>query len=345
MAEEERDPERWERIARYLAGEATLEERAELESWLAEEPARAELVGQLGAAVARTAAAPRADLDVEAALARVHQLLDADPVLAIESARGRRQRPRWQFTPLRAAAAAAFLLLGATVLYRVLLPGWQPVAGPVAALTHETPIGRTDTLSLADGSMVVLAPASRLFVPEGYGEAARRVVLEGVAWFEVRPGDRAFTVRAGDALITDLGTAFTVRADSALPVRVTVTEGSVSLASNAAGASGVILNAGQSGSFAGGVATAEPGAADPEGALAWTRGRLIFTDAPFAQVAAELRRWYGVRLLAGDSALAARHLTAEFAGEAVAEVIAVLTLALDARSEARGDTIILRSVR
>jgi len=335
----------WERIGRYLAGEMPAAESEAFAHWLAEQPERAALVAELRAAVDRTAFAPPADLDVEAALAHVHERMDAADVRSIATARSRSgHRPLWRSTPLRAAAAVA-LLLGATVLYRSLRPGSQPAVGPVAARTFQTPIGQADTLQLADGTTVVLAPASRLLVAAGYGEGERSVRLEGVAWFDVRHDQRRpFTVAAGDALVTDLGTAFTVRADPAQPVSVAVTEGSVRLAPNSAPASGVILAAGQSGKVAGGVAAAEA-AGSGDAALAWTRGRLVFADAPFPQVAAELRRWYGVQLVAGDAALAERHLTSEFEGEAVADVVAVIALALDARSETRGDTIMLHSVR
>jgi len=345
MADDERQSEDWERIARWLADESTPEERARLEQWLAEDPGRAELVSGIRAAVRRAAFVPAPDLDVEAALARVHERMAADEVRPITSAASlRSRRPLWQSTPLR-AAAAVILLLGATVLYRSLRPGSQPAAGPVVARSFQTPVGRADTLQLADGSTVVLAPASRLVVAAGYGERVRQVSLEGVAWFQVRHDvQHQFSVAAGDARVTDLGTAFTVRADPAQPVSVAVTEGVVRLASNAAASPGVIVRAGESGTVAEGVATVVPGGG-ADAALAWTRGRLAFADAPFVQVAAELRRWYGVVLVAGDSAVAARHLTSEFDGEAVEDVIAVIALALDARSEARGDTITLRSVR
>lgn len=344
MSEADVRNETWERIARLVAGEGTPAELAELERWLAADPARAELVGRLRAAVDRAARASPADLDVEAALARVHDRMAAGQVRPLASAPSlRARRPLWQSTLLR-AAAAVIILLGATVLYRSLRPGSQPTAGPVAARIFQTPVGQADTLQLADGSTVVLAPASRLVVAAGYGTRDRRVTLDGVAWFAVRHDPRRqFTVAAGDALITDLGTAFAVRADPAQPVSVAVTEGAVRLASNAASPSSVILNAGENGTVAGGVAAVGT-VGGMDATLAWTRGRLVFADAPFAQVAAELQRWYGVRLVAGDTTVAARHLTSEFDGETAEAVIAVIALALDARFETRGDTIIMRSV-
>ena len=303
----------------------------------------AQVSGISGARVSGVSDADVSGPDVEAALARVHERMEADTVRPITSARRRTLRSRlWHNLPLR-AAAALLLLLGGQAIYRALRPAADAPPPTLAARTFETPVGRGDTVQLADGSTVVLAPASRLVVGEAYGEQQRSVTLEGVAWFDVQDGGPHFTVLAGDALVTDLGTSFTVRADPAQPVSVTVTEGRVRLALNTGTDSGVILRAGQSGVLAGGVARVQD--RDDQNALAWTRGRLVFADAPFPQVAAELRRWYGVRLVAADSALAVRHLTSEFQGEPLEAVIAVVALALDARVVTRGDTIILHSLQ
>jgi transmembrane sensor len=81
--------------------------------------------------------------------------------------------------------------------------------------------------------------------------------------------------------------------------------------------------------------------------LAWTRGRLVFTDASLAQVRADLRRWYGIELEIADSGLASRHLTASFAGETVPQVLDVIALALGATIERRGggDTVVIHATR
>jgi hypothetical protein len=77
--------------------------------------------------------------------------------------------------------------------------------------------------------------------------------------------------------------------------------------------------------------------------LAWTRGRLVFRDAPLAQVAADLRRWYGVRLEVADSSLLARHLTASFDGEPLDRVLDVISLALGVTTQRSGDRVVLRA--
>ena len=82
---------------------------------------------------------------------------------------------------------------------------------------------------------------------------------------------------------------------------------------------------------------------DADGELAWTRGELVFRGAPVAEVAAAVRRWYGVELRIADPALAGRHLTTSFASDSRERVLHVIALALGARVELRGDTAILTS--
>jgi transmembrane sensor len=328
----------WERLARYITGESTTEERAAVAAWLAADPARAELLAQLGHSVDRLAARTPPNLDVEAALRRVRARMDEAPVtpLASRRPRGELWTMRWRTTVLRAAAVVV-LLLGGVLVWRAMRGGKGTEVSP--ALSWVTGIGESDSVRLADGSRVLLGPASTLTVAAGYGVEARDVELQGEALFMVQhDAARPFTVHAGAATIHDLGTTFAVHSDAGEEVRVVVTEGSVRLRhASAAESSGVVLHAGDRGVLNpdGRAVTHAP--ADRETELAWTRGQLIFDDAPLVRVAADLRRWYGIELVV-DSSLAGRHLKASFSGEPVDDVLDVIALALGARIERHGDT-------
>jgi transmembrane sensor len=331
--------ERWEALARYLAGESPEEEVRELERWLAEDSRRRELLDALDARLDRLAATAPEGLDVEAALARVRSRMPQPDVVPFPGSAARPQehvRTGSRRTLLKVAAVAGIALVGGLL--------WQVVrvdAPPGAALTYQTGVGQTDSVTLSDGTRLRLGPDSRLTLAAAYGEGTRDVVLAGEAAFEVVHDEALpFTVRAGSARIQDLGTAFTVRAAGDGEVRVVVTEGSVRLAGTASSAgSGVVLNAGDRGRVTGEEApVVEPAAAAD---LAWTEGRLVFEDASMARVAADLRRWYGVNVRIADPALAERTLTAQFAGEPVEEVLRVIGLALVADIQMRGDTAVL----
>src|SRR3569832_2671869 len=84
-------PPDWDSIARYLSGESNAEERASVRAWLDANPADRELVQRLNGSVMSD---EPADVDVEAALARVHgRMAEHRPTLTLERGGARRTAP------------------------------------------------------------------------------------------------------------------------------------------------------------------------------------------------------------------------------------------------------------
>ena len=175
----------------------------------------------------------------------------------------------------------------------------------------------------------------------GYGGTHRRVRLEGEAWFRVtHDAAKPFAIRVGTTTVEDVGTAFHVRAGEARTVSVRVAEGVVRMTTPAAAHdSTVTLRAGDGAvATADGIAVAAGQVTASEGA-ALAAGRLTFTDASLLEVRESLHRWYGVTLHLGDSAMATRRVTADFTGEPLSRVAAVLGLTLGTQATVHGDTI------
>lgn len=319
-------PALWDVLARYSAGESPAAEAESVRRWLAEDPRRAELFATLERAIGSLAARPAAGLDVEGAWRRARDRMEEPDV---------RELPvrRWRTIALQVAAAVT-LVIGYQVLDRYL--DSRPALMVRTPKTWTTQPGKTDSIRLEDGTRVVLGPGSVMSVTSSYGLRDRAVELKGEALFDVIHQDSLpFTVRAGSVLIEDIGTTFTVRNDDDAVVRVVVTSGSVRL-------QGVVLQQGDRGVVGpDGMPVAERAAATADD-LAWTRGQLVFDDAPLSRVRAGVRRWYGVEIRA-DSALARRHLTATFSGEPIERVLDVIGLAFGARVERRGDTAVVRA--
>jgi ferric-dicitrate binding protein FerR (iron transport regulator) len=140
-----------------------------------------------------------------------------------------------------------------------------------------------------------------------------------------------------------VGTAFLVRESPLREVSVRVAEGAVKLTTMSAHGSTVMLHAGD-----GAVATpagisVAPGVVSSSESVALAAGRLTFTDASLVEVQDALHRWYGISLRMPDATLASRHVTADFTGEPIARVAAVLGLTLGVTAEAHGDTITLHA--
>jgi transmembrane sensor len=328
----------WEAIARFLVGESSSEEATKVEQWLDANPGDRELVARLDEALLVDA---RSDVDVEAALARVHsQMADQlkRPSLTIERGRG----PSRRFALVIGSLLAAAAVTGVAFTMRSSPPAAAP-AKTLSARTYTTKIGQRDSVVLTDGSRVLLGPDSRLVVPSEYGSTSRSVELRGDGYFDVRhDSGKPFAVRVGEVLIEDVGTTFTVESDAGDTTSVAVVTGSVRLrAGNSAAGSGVLLAAGDRGSIdGGGSATAQRHSVRDED-TAWTTGRLAFRDASLTRVAGEIHRWYGVTLHVADSSLLNRHVTASFAGEPVDQVLKIVALTLGAQIERQGDSAIV----
>jgi transmembrane sensor len=338
----------WDAISRHVAGESDAAESAAVVRWLALHPEDAALAALVKGRADRAEAASIVSVDTERALAAVRGRMAETPMASgalppvLTVHRGGASAPRtataapgrrWR-GPIFAAAAGLFAIVG--------VAQWR---GGTAAVeqVYATQVGQRDSVSLPDGSTVVLAPGSRLIVASGFNGSNREVTLEGAAYFDVKhDGAHPFVVHSRGAEIRDIGTAFSVKTDAQGRVSVAVTHGIVALRDTATGsAAPVELRAGDRGVLqAGSVAVARGTVTDED--MSWTRGQLAYRDAPLAEVQADLRRWYGIELQVTDSVLAQRTLTASFRGDSSAQVVQVIALALGADVVQRGDTILLQ---
>jgi transmembrane sensor len=241
----------------------------------------------------------------------------------------------WKF-PAFAAAAAVLAFVG----YRA----WPSAFDSVReARVVATGVGERDSVRLSDGSRIVLAPGSRVTVSADFDRGDRSVVLEGVAFFDVKHDEaHPFTVRAAGAEVRDIGTSFTVKTSASGRVSVAVTHGTVALRQvDAASLSAVELHAGDRGVMAAGTVAVSRGTVT-EADMSWTRGQLSYRDTPLAEVQSDLKRWYGINLVVTDSALARLTVTMTVQQDS-ANVMGTMALALGAETQQRGDTIFLHS--
>jgi transmembrane sensor len=341
----------WEALARHLTGESPPEESAQIEALLAAQPEEREALARLNAAIADFQSDTPTSLEVDAALAKVRARPDFNdsPVIPLRLDRNdpipSKSPVRWR-VPMPALAAAALLAVGvASWMAYSNRPREQAVVP--AARMFATGVGIRDSLTLSDGTRVVIGPLSSVKIAANYGSTSREVEIRGDAWFDVvHDSSKPFTVNAASATIVDVGTRFAVRSDDPEGVAVSVSEGAVSLRQvNTPARQGVVLKAGDNGVLkSGGEIIARRGMASADD-IAWMRGRLVFREAPVSEVVNSMRKWYGIELKISDPSLASRHLTATFAGESPERVLDVIRLALGAEIERRGDTAIVRSAK
>lgn len=207
------------------------------------------------------------------------------------------------------------------VISVALLAGRDPARISIAAGDS------TRVETLADGSVVRLYPGAVLsFEPD----AARRVVLDGRAYFDVIHDESAFTVSTDHATITVLGTAFGV---STIPAEteVVLVSGKVAATSIAHPDQNVTLEPGDRIVVRAGERSTAPMAVDVERSLEWT-GLLIFRGTSMDRVALRLESTYRVDIVL-DPALATQTITGTFGPEQpVEQIVSALAETLGARA-------------
>lgn len=286
-------------------------DQAELDAWLAENPAHLVTFLRLDAAWTRTER-----------LAALNRPLSETP----------RVTPRRRNAPVFFKATAAVIVcgLGATAAWYASQPREN---------RYVTPIGVHETISLADGSQIELNTDSALRTRV---EGERRVVLldRGEAFFKIKhDAAHPFVVMARGHRVTDIGTKFMVREQEGR-IEVAVLEGSARL--DSASAQSATLKAGDMAvaSAQSLVVTKKP-EQEIVNALAWQRGMLVFSQTPLAQVAAELNRYNSKKLVIADSEAAKARIGGTFPTSGIDEVSAAARVLFGMRVEDRGNEIVI----
>lgn len=190
-----------------------------------------------------------------------------------------------------------------------------------------TKYSESRSVSLPDGSTILLKPCSRLYYPDHFSGRERKVMLAGEAFLDVAKDPRKkFVVSAGDMDVTVHGTRFNVSSfldkeedevallEGSVEVRMQGQQGSVTLAP------GELLKYDkQSGS----VERRRFAANYYEEVL--QAGGLQFNNEKLCDIAAVLTRNFGVKIIIEDPSLSAERYFASFInGEGVDAILSAL---------------------
>ena len=343
-----------ELLFRYVAGLASASERGAVDAWVRADPSNEQRLDDVRRIWAASRGAPSRDVD--RMWTRLHASIDpgrtsgavgpgsAHAVPRIARPEGStRSRAAW-------AAAGIVLVAGAAALLKLPAPR---VHASAAAPSHVYATGRAQTANvrLRDGTRVVLAPESRLTVPDAFGDSDRTVSLDGQAVFDVvHDPAHPFRARAKGAVAEDIGTRFELRAygdEQGVSVIVTagaVTFGHASGAASNGAAEGVVVRRGERARTDGPDGTTVLDHVPAE-LTDWTTGRLSFAKTPLADVARTLGRWYDLDVRVPDAAMRARPVTADFDTQSPREMVAALATAVGGRVEQEGRTLTIRPNR
>jgi transmembrane sensor len=162
--------------------------------------------------------------------------------------------------------------------------------------TLSTAIGEASPypLVLPDGTKVWLNSQSSIKFPTAFTGYKRHVEITGEAYFEVTHNERnPFTVKAGDQIVEDIGTAFNINSYKDEPtIRTTLVQGAAKVSANG---TEKLLRPGQRSlvtdhSF-------QLQNADTESEIAWMGGKFIFHDEELHSAMRQLARWYNIHVI------------------------------------------------
>ncbi len=256
---------------------------------------------------------------IDAATPEKSTVTDDTPIVPISSGAKIRPIRRW----LSYAAAACVTLLLVALLYN---PTRSISAGIAEQKTHQLP----------DGSSVVLNAASKVsYHPLRWG-VARKIELEGEAFFQVTKG-RRFVVKTAQGEVEVLGTSFNVRARGN-SFAVSCVTGKVRV-SNPNGEQiltpGLNTQTNENGDLV------TPYTVTTQATAAWRDGKFYFNDAPLQEVFEEIQRQFEVRVQT-SSEIARRKVTTYFEGSNLDSALYNVCWPLRLETSIRGNLIIVK---
>ena len=316
----------WASLARYLAGEGSA---AEVEHWMSADPERSVWVGQLRQVFEARQRVPD-EWNIETELSRFRARVKAHTSTEHAVFKGRKALGT---QPLRRALfngrlrSSRLWYATATLLIATLgvVVGWHERGQRFLSRTshtvstYATANGQRATITLLDGTTVVLNVASRLDVPKDYAAGNHTVYLSGEALFTVSHHDeKPFTVVAGTTITKVLGTTFVVRrygTDTA--VTVAVRDGRVAVGPTVVTAARLV-EVGHTGRAHLGVATPS--------LFSFATGVLALDSMPLSAAIPELDRWYDAQIRLGDRALETKPIEGNIPAGSLADLTAILEL-------------------
>jgi transmembrane sensor len=317
-------------IAKELSGEATEEERRELEAWLSSDVANRkdyEAMRMLWQHSDELLAAPT--FNTGAAWQKVSGQINTSTNNQGEVKHKRTISLKgWARYGM---AAAAVLLIGLLV--------WNPLNNDT--ITEIADAGNKEVI-LPDDSRITLKEGSSISYPKKFDKAERLVALNGEAFFEVTRNEKQpFVIDAGAATVKVLGTSFDVLC-TPNEAYVTVATGKVQMTDARNISSFVILTPGEKGTLEGNTLNEEN--VSDENYLYWKTGTLVFENKPLQYVVAELARIHKVAIGFDASAtdvLRAQLINISFGKQPVEDMLTELCLVAKCRWSKNGNGYII----
>ncbi len=254
------------------------------------------------------------------------------PVLSLTGRNNRRWS--WRYVGV-AVVASVVLAISYVFIQNQVTSGIQP-ANVYQYVSTE--YGQRATITLSDGTSIVLNANSTLGYPSEWNkETARTVMLRGEAYFHVTKKPEGhhqdFIVKTSEGDVKVLGTKFVVH-ERGSGTRVVLEEGSVEISmineslEAASQEIRTLLKPGQLISFDKQSETLTPTEVDIAPYVTWWQTDFILNKTPLRDVIQRIEETYGVEVVVSDSSLLQRTLSGSIENQNLAVLTDALALAL-----------------
>ncbi|WP_025144064.1 FecR family protein [Pedobacter jeongneungensis] len=208
-------------------------------------------------------------------------------------------------------------------------------------VTVKTGVGQTDTISLVDGSKIILAENSVIKYPSKFLEKTRDVSLDkGRAFFLISKDPKhAFRVNMGESRVSVLGTSFNL-IFSKSKIDLDVKTGRVLFLPYKDAVSS-ILSAGQGLSY--NISQKQFVARLSQNSDSWITKELIFVDTPLEEVCKQLSACYGVEITFDPGKRINKKFNATFKNEDLKDILKVLQETYDIKIRKEGTQLVLKT--
>jgi len=245
--------------------------------------------------------------------------------------------------------AACLLIVGSFSIY-IYIPEFfrRNVISDSRGMETQNNANTNQTLTLPDGSKVVLEKNSSIIVSEDFGKVNRTVLLKGKAFFKVvRNEKKPFLVRMGNLVTEVLGTSFKVGSDNQnKSIEVAVISGKVSVyATSKNGISkklnGVVLTPNLKAIYNTENQTIQESIVETPQLLLpnLNKSDFIFNEIQFGDLRDRLKLFYGVEIIFVNREIEKCLFTGDLGGLDLYKQLDVACTSISAKYEVRGSTI------
>ncbi len=301
----------WNILSRCLSGEATSKEREELECWLSASDKHQKIYDAL------------VNLEIKREIFNEVNRLNVEQTLQHIKTKSEKIRI-FNLRPLMRIAAVLVLAVGLTFITR------HVVTSSMYMVVNTGNNERLETL-LDDGTLITMNENTYIKYPKKIAGKARKVYLEGEAFFNVaRDSLHPFIINTDKVYVKVLGTEFNVESyDNVREVIVTVQKGKVEFGMKKRSANNsCVLTIGNEGRFNKDDNTIQYVETSSVNQLAWKTKYLVFRDETLDNVIQKLEEVYLVEFNM-DEMLTKRKLNAVYNNQPIDSIVEILESTLN----------------